>query len=373
MAYLCKHTMFCFILLSFAVTTVVSERPSLVAYSKSSAKTEIIGVHPTVENADENMETFQRVNKEILELKTLFQVKEQAMDKKMEKVQAELDFQKKKMVLMENEIDILKETIGSQRQMIDYLRSSKADVENELMAKICQQKGEIKILKTKTENLENTVSKMKITLDELDEHSQGKTFNEMQVVDNVVAIGVNETFGNKQSLTRRDNEKVSKQETDQPIHNSEVKLSRKSVAETRTKRQITGGIAFSAYLSHDILHLALGHTIKCDQIIINDGNAYSQYTGVFTVPVTGVYLLTFNFDVWNVHRFEWIKLVVNNRNIVDATADGFKGSNMSGNTAILKLTQGENVWLESYYSADGEVLSATYGKLTTFSGVLLYS
>ena len=146
------------------------------------------------------------------------------------------------------------------------------------------------------------------------------------------------------------------------------------MAETRTKRQITGGIAFSAYLSHDILHLALGHTIKCDQIIINDGNAYSQYTGVFTVPVTGVYLLTFNFDVWDVHRYEWIRLVVNNRNIVDATADGFNGSNMSGNTAILKLTQGENVWLESYQSPDGEVLSpGTYAKLTRFSGVLLYS
>ena len=62
-----------------------------------------------------------------------------------------------------------------------------------------------------------------------------------------------------------------------------------------TKRQtpIERGIAFSAYLSHNIAHLAPGHTLKCDQIIINDGNAYSQYTGVFTVPQTGVYLLTF--------------------------------------------------------------------------------
>ena len=197
MAYLCKHKMFCFIFLSFAVTIVVSERQSLVTYGKINAKTKLIGVNPIVENADENMETFQHVNKEILELKTLFQVKEQAMDKKMEKVQAELDSQQEKMVLMENEIDMLKETIGSQRQMTDDLRRSKAEVENELKAKIYQQKGEIKILKTKTENLENTVSKMKITLDELDEHSQGKTFNEMQVVDNVVAIGVNETFGNK--------------------------------------------------------------------------------------------------------------------------------------------------------------------------------
>ena len=169
-----------------------------------------------------------------------------------------------------------------------------------------------------------------------------------------------------------DEEKVGQPQT---INKLNVHIpKRKVVAETRmTKRQVTGEIAFSAYLGHDILHLAKGHTIKCDQIIINDGNAYSKFTGVFTVPTTGVYLLTFTFDVRDNNRYEGIKLLVDNRNIVDGIAEGISGKHaMGGNTAIVNLTQGEKVWLESYYSTDGEVLSSTTSKMTTFSGVLLY-
>ena len=91
------------------------------------------------------------------------------------------------------------------------------------------------------------------------------------------------------------------------------------------------------------------------------------------MPTTGVYLLTFTIDVVDHNRYEGIKLVVDNRNIVDGIAEG-NGSKhaMGGNTAIIQLTQGNKVWLESYYSVDGELVSSTTSKLTTFSGVLLY-
>ena len=132
-------------------------------------------------------------------------------------------------------------------------------------------------------------------------------------------------------------------------------------------------VAFSAYLSHNIAHLALGHTIKCDQIIINDANAYSHYTGVFTVPRSGVYLLTYTFDVNHDHRYEGVKLMVNNRFIVGAIAEENDNKQaMGGNTAIVRMTMGEKVWLESYYARDGELISDNNLKLTTFSGVLLY-
>lgn len=154
-----------------------------------------------------------------------------------------------------------------------------------------------------------------------------------------------------------------------------INIGGEDIKRITTKRQtpIERGIAFSAYLSHNIAHLAPGHTLKCDQIIINDGNAYSQYTGVFTVPQTGVYLLTFTLDAFYNNRYEGLKLVVNNRNIVDAIAEGNDNKHaMAGNTVMIGLSQGEKVWLEAYYSTDGEIISSTSSKLTTFSGVLLY-
>ena len=66
----------------------------------------------------------------------------------------------------------------------------------------------------------------------------------------------------------------------------------------RMKRHAnTSHIAFSAFLGHNILHAAPGHTIRCDQMILNDGNGYNSHTGIFTVRVTGVYLFTFSIAI----------------------------------------------------------------------------
>ena len=46
---------------------------------------------------------------------------------------------------------------------------------------------------------------------------------------------------------------------------------------------------------------------------------------------------------------------------------------MGGNTAIVLVNENESVWLETYDNLDGEVLSDSYSRMTTFSGVLLYA
>ena len=53
------------------------------------------------------------------------------------------------------------------------------------------------------------------------------------------------------------------------------------------KRQISGGVAFSAYLSHNIDNMNVGYKYPCDQVLLNDGNAYSPYSGLLTAPRTG--------------------------------------------------------------------------------------
>ena len=135
------------------------------------------------------------------------------------------------------------------------------------------------------------------------------------------------------------------------------------------------GVAFSAYLDHQIQHMGAGHHIICNQVLLNDGNHYNTFTGIFTVPQTGVYLLTFNFGVKTTND-DWteVRLVVNNREIVDAAVQ-MTGSvshrEASGNTAIIQLTQGESVWLENRQT-DSEISSGAAWRFTTFSGVLLY-
>ena len=142
------------------------------------------------------------------------------------------------------------------------------------------------------------------------------------------------------------------------------------------KRDITAeGIAFSAYLDHRVYHLKNMSTIKCNQMILNDGNHYNTFTGIFTVPETGVYLLTFSFGVQHIDDWTEVRLVVDNRDIVGAVGE-VRGSSdherkIASNTAIIKLNQGEAVWLQME-SSDSEVISGPYFRWTTFSGVLLY-
>ena len=134
------------------------------------------------------------------------------------------------------------------------------------------------------------------------------------------------------------------------------------------------GIAFSAYLGHSVYHMGIGHTIKCDQVLINDGNAYSPYTGTFTVPETAVYFLTFHIDALTKDDETIVKLVVNNRNIVDADAQvrGITHHAMAGNAAIIRLNSGEKVWLEIYTYDNVELISSSTHRFVTFSGYMLY-
>ena len=137
----------------------------------------------------------------------------------------------------------------------------------------------------------------------------------------------------------------------------------------RIQNRAVTHVAFSTYLSHSLYHLSIGHVIKLDQIFLNDGNGYNKYTGVFTVPVLGVYLLTYSIhtDV-NDHILE-VELVVDNKNM--GTAYDSHGTT-SSKTIITRLTAGQSVWLEIAYHDNAATGNNNDNKFTTFSGALLY-
>ena len=134
-----------------------------------------------------------------------------------------------------------------------------------------------------------------------------------------------------------------------------------------------GGIAFSAYLGRIVSHVMTGNTVKCDQIILNDGNAYNGHTGIFTVPETGVYLLTFTIATSALDHWIVVAMKVDGRIIVEAGLDTKYAAHMEmgSNTVIVRLNYGESVWLEVTDCNDGN-LFGNPRRETTFSGVFLY-
>lgn len=133
-------------------------------------------------------------------------------------------------------------------------------------------------------------------------------------------------------------------------------------------------VGFTAYLDHNVNHLGIDQSIVFNKILFNDGGAYHNSSGMFTCPVTGVYM--FFFEVGSGARHQIVaKLVVNGSNTVGGIADSeyhdsheAQGSNM----AILKLSAGTHVWVENYRWADKFVEGGTTDRFTTFSGILLY-
>ena len=148
---------------------------------------------------------------------------------------------------------------------------------------------------------------------------------------------------------------------------------------TRNKRYLLGTeenpVGFTAYLSHSVQHLGLNQSIVFDKALFNDGAAYNTYSGIFACPIGGVYL--FFFEVGSGFQQQIVaKLVVNGVNKVDAIGDAeyhqyheAQGSNM----AIVRLKQGDHVWVENYRWTDKAVEGDKTDRFTTFSGILLYT
>ncbi|KAL3870738.1 hypothetical protein ACJMK2_038782 [Sinanodonta woodiana] len=132
-------------------------------------------------------------------------------------------------------------------------------------------------------------------------------------------------------------------------------------------------VAFTAFLDHRVTGLATGMTIKFSGTLLNDGNGYNIYTGIFTVPVDGTYLFTFSIVHIDLNQLV-AKLVVDGVGMVDAIADpGSLGHEHQGtNAAILRLRKGQSVWIEMFHLESDTLFSLGNERFCTFAGALLY-
>jgi len=148
-------------------------------------------------------------------------------------------------------------------------------------------------------------------------------------------------------------------------------------AVTQSKRLVLGentNVAFCAYLDHVLDGLNPGEVIIYNQVLLNEGNGFNTATGTFTVPVSGVYMFTFFFDVFR-NRAE-LRLVVDSVNQVGSEAGHNNDTDLfdtvGGNTAIIRVSQGQSVWVETVIGSTHSLDSYEDYRKTTFSGALLF-
>ena len=141
----------------------------------------------------------------------------------------------------------------------------------------------------------------------------------------------------------------------------------------KPRRDMVEVVAFSVYLSKHT-HYVTGQTVKYDQILTNHGNNYNAFTGVFSVPLTGTYLLTFAIATDQRYSHICVRLVDNNSYLADACADPGTTTHIdtAGNTVIVALTAGHRVWVEVYDTSNGLMYGTPTHRHATFSGVFLF-
>jgi hypothetical protein len=135
--------------------------------------------------------------------------------------------------------------------------------------------------------------------------------------------------------------------------------------------------AFYAYLSHHELGISNHHTLIFDTVITNMNSAYSKFTGVFTVPVRGIYGFTYNVRMechasTAVGHFEIVRNDVA-EGVVIIYDHGCTNQVTVTGTVIIHASLGDKVYIRTRpddSSIVGNVLSDAYGR-TSFAGWLI--
>ncbi|XP_052793011.1 complement C1q-like protein 3 [Mya arenaria] len=131
---------------------------------------------------------------------------------------------------------------------------------------------------------------------------------------------------------------------------------------------------YMAMTIHGVIHLVTTDQRAVDKVLVNNGTGYSPNTGVFTCPEGGTYMFTFVIGQRDANHYMWAELGLNSANVIDAAVDTYhQYQDIQGrNTVILKLKQGDEVWVDATHSGS-HVEGSTTLRLSSFTGLYLYS
>lgn len=131
--------------------------------------------------------------------------------------------------------------------------------------------------------------------------------------------------------------------------------------------------AFSAQSTHQENALITHQTILFPRVILNEGSAYDNLTGVFTCPESGVY--HFSVTIMSLRDDEVeTELVVNGNQVMLNYAAGSLKHNQGTNSVVVRLDIGDKVWVRvnqnPVINTDGVI--SIYGQSwSTFTGFMI--
>ena len=136
-----------------------------------------------------------------------------------------------------------------------------------------------------------------------------------------------------------------------------------------TKALRTPTAAFYAYMSNNENNPGRHHTIICDHVVINYGNAYSQYTGIFAAPTTGLYVLSYAITAYS--GAEMPVEIVKNAQVIGSsvTYANFNLQHNAASTVVIQLSAGDSCFIRtsSTHSPSGHIYSGTNAR-SSFAG-----
>ncbi len=134
----------------------------------------------------------------------------------------------------------------------------------------------------------------------------------------------------------------------------------------------SGAMRFAGFTVAKSTNQAGTGIVTFDRIVTDVGGNFDSNSNKFICQVPGYYLLTFSFFAQD-NNGPLVTLMKNGEKVVGAYTHPSGTSsyrNMGGNSALVMLASGDQVWLYNHHNDD--INGSSSWKWTTFSGMLLH-
>lgn len=127
-------------------------------------------------------------------------------------------------------------------------------------------------------------------------------------------------------------------------------------------------VAFHAYISKHTNEITGDHTLIFDVVKTNEGNSYHPATGVFNVPVTGVYVFTWTIRL-SLNSRHSTQLMKNTEevDVIHLSTGGVSTSEVTG-VVVIATNEGDDIFVKTLNQFNAGAIESDYSGRSSFSG-----